>query len=633
MKKILDKINSPKDLRGLKLTIEEKQQLAKEIREEIIENVSKTGGHLASNLGVVELTIAIHNIFNTPEDKVIWDVGHQAYIHKILTGRRDDFSTLRQLNGLSGFPKISESEYDVFNTGHSSTSVSAALGMARARDIKKDKYKVIAVIGDGAMTGGMALEAINDAGASNTDLIVILNDNEMSIEKNAGGLSLALSKMRTRRFYTNSNKRIKNVVSKIPKVGNSIIKFVRKVKYSIKQLVLPNMMFEDIGFKYLGPVDGNDIEKIEEILKKAKDLTGPVLIHCKTIKGKGYKFAEENPDKFHSASSFDIETGKSLTQKHIDYSGVFGEKLVDLAKENKKVVAITAAMTSGTGLTKFKETYPDRFFDVEIAEQHALTMAAGMARAGLTPVVAMYSSFLQRAYDQVIHDICMQNLHVVICVDRAGIVGADGETHQGLLDMAFLRLVPNITIMAPKDFNELKDMLDIAINKMNTPVAIRYPRGKEGNLQIEQYSNEQIKRLENKKAEILKRGNDLTIVSIGKMVETAVGVSNLLMKNNIDCEVINASFLKPLDVKTIKDSITKTKRVITIEDGTIKGGLYTEILELISNENLETDVLKGFAYEDKFIQHGTQSQLEKINKLDVNSIAEDIKNRIKEQII
>lgn len=633
MKKILDKINSPKDLRGLKLTIEEKQQLAKEIREEIIENVSKTGGHLASNLGVVELTIAIHNIFNTPEDKVIWDVGHQAYIHKILTGRREDFSTLRQLNGLSGFPKISESEYDVFNTGHSSTSVSAALGMARARDIKKDKYKVIAVIGDGAMTGGMALEAINDAGASNTDLIVILNDNEMSIEKNTGGLSLALSKMRTRRFYTNSNKRIKNVVSKIPKVGNSIIKFVRKVKYSIKQLVLPNMMFEDIGFKYLGPVDGNDIEKIEEMLKKAKDLTGPVLIHCKTIKGKGYKFAEENPDKFHSASSFDIETGKSLTQKHIDYSGVFGEKLVDLAKENKKVVAITAAMTSGTGLTKFKETYPDRFFDVEIAEQHALTMAAGMARAGLTPVVAMYSSFLQRAYDQVIHDICMQNLHVVICVDRAGIVGADGETHQGLLDMAFLRLVPNITIMAPKDFNELKDMLDIAINKMNTPVAIRYPRGKEGNLQIEQYSNEQIKRLENKKAEILKRGNDLTIVSIGKMVETAVGVSNLLMKNNIDCEVINASFLKPLDVKTIKDSITKTKRVITIEDGTIKGGLYTEILELISNENLETDALKGFAYEDKFIQHGTQSQLEKINKLDVNSIAEDIKNRIKEQII
>lgn len=633
MKKILDKIKSPKDLRGLKLTIEEKQQLAKEIREEVIKNVSKTGGHLASNLGVVELTIAIHNIFNTPEDKVIWDVGHQAYIHKILTGRRDDFSTLRQLNGLSGFPKISESEYDVFNTGHSSTSVSAALGMARARDIKKDKYKVIAVIGDGAMTGGMALEAINDAGASNTDLIVILNDNEMSIEKNTGGLSLALSKMRTRRFYTNSNKRIKNVVSKIPKVGNSIIKFVRKVKYSIKQLVLPNMMFEDIGFKYLGPVDGNDIEKIEEMLKKAKDLTGPVLIHCKTIKGKGYKFAEENPDKFHSASSFDIETGKSLTQKHIDYSGVFGEKLVDLAKENKKVVAITAAMTSGTGLTKFKETYPDRFFDVEIAEQHALTMAAGMARAGLTPVVAMYSSFLQRAYDQVIHDICMQNLHVVICVDRAGIVGADGETHQGLLDMAFLRLVPNITIMAPKDFNELKDMLDIAINKMNTPVAIRYPRGKEGNLQIEQYSNEQIKRLENKKAEILKRGNDLTIVSIGKMVETAVGVSNLLMKNNIDCEVINASFLKPLDVKTIKDSITKTKRVITIEDGTIKGGLYTEILELISNENLETDVLKGFAYEDKFIQHGTQSQLEKINKLDVNSIAEDIKNRIKEQII
>lgn len=626
MEKIIDKIESPQDLRRLKLTIEEKKQLAQEIRNEIIENVSKTGGHLASNLGVVELTIAIHDIFNTPEDKVIWDVGHQAYVHKILTGRRRNFSTLRQLNGMSGFPKVSESEYDVFNTGHSSTSISAALGMARARDIKNEKFRVVAVIGDGAMTGGMALEALNDAGASNTDLIVILNDNEMSIERNTGGLSMALSRMRTRKFYTNSNKRIKNAVGKIPKVGNSIIRFVRKLKYSIKQLVLPNMMFEDIGFKYLGPVDGNDIEKMEEMLKKAKDLTGPVLIHCKTVKGKGYEPAEKNPDKFHSASQFDIETGKSIKEKKKDYSKAFGDKLVSLAKKNKNIVAITAAMTSGTGLTKFKEEYPDRFFDVEIAEQHALTMAAGMASQGLVPVVAIYSSFLQRAYDQIIHDICMQNLHVVMCIDRAGIVGADGETHQGLLDMAFLRIIPNITIMAPQDFQELENMMDFAINKMNTPVAIRYPRGGEKKIEIIEGNEEQIQRLENKKAKVLKTGQDITILAIGKMVERALEVSNILEKDNIKCDVINASFIKPLDSNTIKESIVKTKKIFTIEDGTIEGGLYTEVLEMISNENLESIQIHGFAYNDKFVQHGTPDELEKMNGLDAESIAEKIKS-------
>ncbi len=632
MEKIIDKIESPQDLRRLKLTIEEKKQLAQEIRSEIIENVSKTGGHLASNLGVVELTIAIHDIFNTPEDKVIWDVGHQAYVHKILTGRRKNFSTLRQLNGMSGFPKVSESEYDVFNTGHSSTSISAALGMARARDIKNEKYRVIAVIGDGAMTGGMALEALNDAGASNTDLIVILNDNEMSIERNTGGLSMALSRMRTRKFYTNSNKRIKNAVGKIPRVGNSIIRFVRKLKYSIKQLVLPNMMFEDIGFKYLGPVDGNDIEKMEEMLKKASDLTGPVLIHCKTVKGKGYEPAEKNPDKFHSASQFDIETGKSIKEKKKDYSKAFGDKLVSLAKKNKNIVAITAAMTSGTGLTKFKEEYPDRFFDVEIAEQHALTMAAGMASQGLVPVVAIYSSFLQRAYDQIIHDICMQNLHVVMCIDRAGIVGADGETHQGLLDMAFLRIIPNITIMAPQDFQELENMMDFAINKMNTPVAIRYPRGGEKKIEIIESNEEQIQRLENKKAKVIKTGQDVTILAIGKMVERALEVSNILEKDNIKCDVINASFIKPLDVNTIKESIEKTKRIFTIEDGTIEGGLYTEVLEMISNENLENIQIHGFAYNDKFVQHGTPDELEKMNGLDAESITKKIKDYLEKSV-
>ena len=618
---ILNKIDNTKDLK--KLNIKEKEGLAQEIRDFIIENVAKTGGHLASSLGVVELTIALHDIFNTPEDKIVWDVGHQVYAHKILTGRKEKFATLRQFNGIAGFPKTAESKTDCFDTGHSSTSISVALGMARARDIEKENNSVLAVIGDGALTGGMAFEALNDTGSSNTNLIVILNDNEMSIERNTGGLAMALSKMRTKKFYTNSNKRIKNAVRKIPKVGNSIIKFVRRVKYSIKQLVLPNMMFEDLGFKYLGPVDGNDIEKLEAMMSRGKDLTGPILIHCKTVKGKGYKYAEENPDKYHSTSSFDIQTGKALKQKKTDYSKVFGEKLVKLAKNNKNIVAITAAMTEGTGLTKFKEEYPERFFDVEIAEQHAITMAAGMAMAGITPVVAIYSSFLQRAYDQIIHDICMQNLHVVMCVDRAGAVGADGETHHGMLDMAFLKLIPNITIMAPKDFNELEDMLEIAVNEMATPVAIRYPRGGQS-VTLFDKNEKQFEEIENKKCEILKEGKDLTIIAIGKMVAKAIEVSNELEKDGIEAEIINARFLKPLDEKNILKSIQKTQKIITIEDGSINGGLYTSIAELVVG--LKNIDLRGFAYDDKFVQHGTVEEIENENKLNVKNIVEEIKN-------
>ena len=614
---MLEKINNVEDLR--KLSLKEKEQLAEEIREYIINSVSKTGGHLASSLGVVELTIALHSVFNTPEDKIVWDVGHQTYAHKILTGRKEKFGTLRKLNGIAGFPKTSESEFDCFNTGHSSTSISAALGMARARDIKKGNYKVIAVIGDGALTGGMALEALNDAGASNTDLIVILNDNEMSIERNTGGLASALTKMRTRKFYTNSNRKIKNTVSKIPKIGNSIIKVVRRIKYSIKQLILPNMMFEDIGFKYLGPVDGNDLEKVEAILKKAKDLTGPILIHCKTLKGKGYKIAEENPDKYHSVSPFNVKTGEILVKKKKDYSEAFGESLINLAKENKKIVAITAAMAGGTGLSKFKIKYPNRFFDVEIAEQHALTMAAGMAKEGLVPVVSIYSSFYQRAYDQIIHDICMQNLHVVLCIDRAGAVGNDGETHQGLLDMAFLNIVPNVTIMAPKNFKELEDMLDFAINKMNSPVAIRYPRGSESNYAIESKNT-----IEYGKAEILKEGNDLSIIAIGKMVSRAMEVADILNSKNISAQVINLKFLKPLDEKLLEKSIRQTKKVITMEDASIKGGVYTSIVELIAKNNINDAKIRGFAYGDKFVQHGSVEELEKLNNLDINSIVEGV---------
>lgn len=570
----LNKINNIDNLK--KLNIIEKEELAEEIRDFIIKKVAKTGGHLASNLGTVELTIALHDVFEAPEDKIIWDVGHQTYTHKILTGRKDKFNTLRQLNGISGFVNPEESEYDCFNTGHSSTSISAALGMARARDIKREKYNVIAVIGDGALTGGMALEALNDAGTSNTNLIIVLNDNEMSIEKNTGGLARALA-------------------------------------------VSPSSMFENLGYTYLGPVDGNDIASLERTFKEAKKIKGPVLIHCKTIKGKGYSIAEKNPDKYHSVPSFDINTGTLVKEK--DYSEVFGDKLIELAQKNKNIVAITAAMATGTGLSKFKELYLDRFFNVEIAEQHALTMAAGMAKSGLTPVVAIYSSFLQRGYDQIIHDICMQNLHVVICVDRAGIVGNDGKTHQGLFDIAFLRLMPNITILAPKNFKELEDMMDYAINELNTPVAIRYPRGSEEIIEYKEKSQPQ--RLKNQKAEILKHGKDVTIIASGKMVSKAIKVAEKL-NNIIECEVINASFLKPLDEETIKQSIEKTKNVLTIEDGVLNGGLYTEIAELITKYSIQGVKVEGCAYKEGFVEQGTVDELERLNHLDVESIAAQI---------
>ncbi len=458
----------------------------------------------------------------------------------------------------------------------------------------------------------------------------ILNDNGMSIEKNTGGLARLLTKMRTRKFYSNSNRIVKELVLKSPKFGNWVIKVVRRIKHKIKRLLLPDMFFEDIGFKYLGPVDGNDIEKLEALIERAKDFDGPVLIHCKTLKGKGYKPAEENPDKFHSASSFDIETGKSLKKKNKDYSKAFGQKLVKIAEKNDKVVAITAAMTSGTGLTEFKEKFPDRFFDVEIAEQHAMTMAAGLASAGCVPVVALYSSFLQRAYDQVIHDVCMQNLHVVICIDRAGIVGADGETHQGVFDLSFLNIVPNLTIMAPKNYEELDTMMEYAINEMNSPVAIRYPRGNESDIKLEEDSKKQIERIKNNKAEIIKEGKDITIIAIGKMVSRAVEVAELLEKENVDVEIINASFFKPLDKETIKKSITKTKKVITIEDGILKGGLYSAIAELINEEQLKEIKLKGFGYPDKFIEHGTCEELEKIYGMDAESIIFNFKKTEKQ---
>ena len=550
---MLEKINSPEDLK--KLNIEEKEQLAKEIREYILNVVSENGGHLASNLGVVELTIALHSVFNVPTDKIVWDVGHQTYVHKILTGRREQLKTIRKLDGLAGFPKTNESDCDCFNTGHSSTSISAALGMARARDLEGKNNSVIAVIGDGALTGGMALEALNDAGYSNTKMTVILNDNEMSISKNVGGLNMFLSKLRTKKLYAKSSLSAKKVILKIPVVGKPFVKIVQRVKRSIKQLIIPKMFFEDIGFTYLGPVDGHNIEQLQNIMQLSKQVEAPVLIHVLTKKGKGYKIAEENPDKFHATSPFDIETGKPKKAKKPDYSKVFGEKIVEMAKKDSRIVAITASMKDGTGLTKFQKEFPNRFFDIGIAEQHALGLAAGMAKEGMKPIVPIYSSFYQRAYDQVIHDIALQNLPVIMCVDRAGVVGADGETHQGTLDMAFFRLVPNLTIMAPKDFKELEDMLEFAV-KLNKPVVIRYPRGGEEKTKLEKHEE-----LKLGKAEILKEGKDITIVAIGKRVAKATEMAEKLKQNEIDVEVINARFLKPLDKETIKTSIEKTKNV------------------------------------------------------------------------
>ena len=617
MSKILEKINNPEDLKNL--NIKEKEELAQEIREELLNIVSKNGGHLASNLGVVELTIALHTVFNAPKDKIIWDVGHQCYVHKMLTGRRKQMDTLRKLNGIAGFPKTVESEYDTFNTGHSSTSISIATGMAKARDLLKENYKVIAVIGDGSLTGGMALEALNDAGYSKTNMIVVLNDNEMSISKNVGGMSTFLNKLRTRRFYTKANKKIKKFTLKIPGTGEKIVKFVQRMKKTIKQVFIPNMYFEDIGFTYLGPVDGHNIEKLEDILKIAKDIKGPVLVHAITKKGKGYRFAEENPDKFHGISPFNIADGKKIANSKNDYSKIFGEKLVSLAKKDEKIVAVTAAMRDGTGLKEFSEEFPDRFFDVGIAEQHAIGLIAGMAKAGLKPVLPLYSSFLQRGYDQLVHDIALQNIPVTICIDRAGIVGNDGETHHGLLDMSFASAISNLVVMAPKDFEELEDMLEFGIN-YNGPVLIRYPRGGEGLNKIKKEKQDIVLG----KAEILKAGADITIVAIGKMADKAIEVSNILEKSNKKVEIINARFLKPIDEETIINSIKKSKKVVTMEDGILQGGLYTKILEIINKHKLQEIEVIPIGYNSTFITHGDTEELEKLNKTDIESILKQI---------
>jgi len=616
---ILQSINSPQDIKALDVSGLEK--LASEIRQFLIDNVSKTGGHLASNLGIVEVTLALHKVFNSPDDKIIWDVGHQSYVHKILTGRRGAFDTLRKMNGISGFPKTKESCHDCFNTGHSSTSVSAALGMARARDLKGEKYSVVAVIGDGALTGGMAFEALNDAGRSTNNLILILNDNEMSITKNVGGLSRYLGRLRTQPLYYKAKEDLDLFLNKIPAIGKSTKKALSKFKGSIKYWIVPGLLFEELGFKYFGPIDGHNINELIMVMSRAKFMKGPIIIHVCTKKGKGYMHAENKPHIFHGISAFDIETGEVKEKGETTYSDVFGSEIVEIAEKDSRIVGITAAMKNGTGMDAFGEKYPNRFFDVGIAEQHAVTMAAGMAKEGMCPIACIYSSFLQRSYDQILHDVALQNLHVILAIDRAGVVGEDGETHQGLYDISYLRHIPNITIMAPADYNELRAMLRFAVFNHNGPIAIRYPKGKGPEKLIGTYD------INLGEGVLLREGNDVTIVALGSMAETALKVYDMLAEKGIKADVINARFVKPLDTKLIFSSIKKTGKLVTIEESTVEGGFGSGLLEVLVQNGIYVRT-KIYGFPDKFIEQGKRAELIKAYKLDEKSLCEDIEKFI-----
>ncbi len=623
LNKILETINKPQELK--KLSIDQMKLLAEEIRQLLICSVSKTGGHLAPNLGVVEITLAIHKIFKSPVDKIVWDVGHQAYVHKILTGRRRDFHTLRQFGGISGFPKPCESEHDSFGTGHSSTSISAALGMALARDIVGEKHNVLAVIGDGSLTGGQAYEALNHAGHTGTNMIVILNDNEMSIAKNVGAMSEYLSKMRTEPKYKKVKKDIDFLLRRIPAIGDHVARTVERLKDSLRYLFVPGMLFEELGFNYIGPIDGHNLEILTEVLEKAKDMQGPILIHVLTCKGKGYQPAECNPGKFHGVGPYCIESGEVI--KNGDkptYTGIFGNTLVELAKQDSSIVAITAAMPEGTGLKKFATEFPKRFFDVGIAEQNAVTVAAGMAIQGMKPVVALYSTFGQRAYDQILHDVCLQKLPVVFALDRAGIVGEDGPTHHGVFDYSYLRHIPNLVMMAPKDENELRHMLYTAVN-LNCPVAIRYPRGSGLGVSIDQ----PVQKLAIGDAEQLKNGSDIVFLAVGVMVESCQKASEILAAQGIQSGVVNARFIKPLDEQMIKRLSRDVGMIVTVEDNILAGGFGSAVLEYINDQQLHWVKMLRLGFPDKFIEHGSREQLLEKYGLTAEGIAESVSSFVK----
>ena len=614
MGRILDKITSPEGVK--ELTNVELEVLAAEIREFLIESVSKTGGHLASNLGVVELTISLFKSFNLEEDKIVWDVGHQSYIHKILTGRKEQFNKLRKYNGLSGFPKRSESKYDAFDTGHSSTSISAALGMARARDIKKEKNEVIAVIGDGALTGGMALEALNDVGFNKTKMIVILNDNQMSISKNVGGLSMHLNKLRMEPKYNKLKSNINDTL-KTSRTGEKVANCISRFKDSLKQFIVPSMLFEDMGLKYIGPINGHDIETLSEVFEMAKNIEEPVIIHVVTHKGKGYELAEKNPNKYHGVSPFDLESGETNTPSKRTYSKAFGDAMLELAKEDDRIVAITAAMPDGTGLKDFAKEYPNRFFDVGIAEGHATTLAAGFAAGNLKPVFAVYSTFLQRAFDQIIHDVCIQNMPVVFAIDRAGLVGEDGETHQGIFDLSYLSAIPNMTILAPKHLDEIKVMLNWALS-YNGPVAIRYPRGSDICKDIEPLKN-----IKYGKWEKVVPGEKIAIIAVGKMLQHALLAKEELNKYGINPLIINATFVKPLDNEMLIELTNNGYDIVTIEDNMTNGGFGSYVLMKLYELGFKNK-FKALGFENTFVPQGDINSLYKENKLDPEGITKSI---------
>ena len=619
---ILDKLQQPNDIK--KLSDEELSLLPAEIRNFLLEAISNTGGHLASNLGVVELTMALHLTFDLPEDKIIWDVGHQSYTHKLLTGRREGFDSLRQYHGMSGFPKYSESPCDPFNTGHSSTSISAGLGMAKARELQGKKNYVISVIGDGSLTGGMAYEALNNASCMKSNFIIVLNDNRMSISENVGGMSRYLARFRTADKYKKLKKGVKESINHhIPKYGKSVVQSIHNTKNTIKTLFIPGMFFEEIGIMYIGPVDGHNLRDIRDALEEAKRVDGPVLVHVLTSKGKGYGPAEKHPSRFHGADPFDVRTGLPKKKKQGDsWTDVFGKEMLELAKKEPRLAAITAAMSDGTGLTAFAEEYPDRFFDVGIAEGHAVTFAAGLSRAGLVPVFAVYSSFLQRGYDQLIHDVCIQDLHVVFAVDRAGLVGADGETHQGIFDLSYLSCMPNMTVMCPKNDRELRQMLDFAVCRFDGPVAIRYPRGMACATLQEWHAP-----VVCGKAELLHRGSSrIAVMALGSMVEVARKAIEGL---DMDITFVNARFAAPFDVELIEELAEDHDLLVTVEENILSGSMGQKIAAHVEGEQLKLCVMP-IALPDGYVEHGNVDLLRRDLRIDEASIRSRIRDRAEE---
>ena len=619
---LLNRIEKPEDVKAL--TVRELEQLASELRHFIIDTVSQNGGHLAPNLGTVELTLALYSVFSFPGDKLVWDVGHQAYTHKILTGRRDAFKTLRKKGGITGFPNRSESVYDAFGVGHASTSISAALGMALARDAKGEKNQVIAVIGDGALTGGESFEALNNAGDLGTKLIVILNDNEMSIDANVGAMSEYLSRIRIAPQYARAKRDMGSLLMSIPHIGDKVYKTASHLKDGVRSVLVPGSLFEEMGFHYIGPIDGHNIGLLEEVLASAKEMEGPVLIHIHTVKGKGYKPAEQAPEKFHGVGCFDPSTGKSAKKAGCapSYTSVFSKALIDLAKDRPDILAITAAMPSGTGLKAFGQAYPKRFFDVGIAEEHAMTLAAGMAAAGMHPVIALYSTFAQRAYDQLIHDVCLQNLPVTLCLDRAGLVGEDGPTHHGVFDLSYLRQMPNMCVMAPKDEEELRHMLATAV-AIEGPAAVRYPRGAGLGVPL----TDSLETLPVGKAEVLQEEGDIAFLAVGTMVEKAKEAAAILKEEGIEAAVVNMRFIKPLDTELLGEMARTKRLLITAEENVLAGGFGSAVAEYLADNGIEVPLLR-FGIPDRFIEQGTRRELLSLCGLQPDEMAERIRERL-----